>query len=683
MKKATVGGSSMSLAKQIWLAIALIMTVAFSTSLLINVYSARHYLEQQLQVKNLDNATSLALSLSQIEKDPIMVELMVAAQFDIGHYRFIRITSPNGETLVDKTYGASLEGAPPWFVRLFPIHTTPGQAQIQDGWRQYGTLTLASHDQYAYKSLWEGTLELLRWFLLGMVIAGTIGSMLVRWLTRPLRDVVEQAHALAERRFQTVAEPLTPELRAVTRAMNDMVGRLKAMFTEEAQRLEALRYRVNHDAVTGLANREHFLSQLRELLTGEQDGAGGSLIMIRLCDLNQLNEKLGHKGADQLLKSLGDLLQQSQPICAGRLKGGEFALAFSAHDSTAEVAQTLHGRLMSDWLPQWQAKCPELFHLAAVQYEQQQGLSELLSRADEALAQAQAKGPNNWHAAEISQARVAIPAERWRALLNEALGRDDRLSLAFFPVLSCPTGRLLHREPGLRLLTEGSAQPLPDGHFRPIAATLHLSAPLDLFAVRLALRALGKTAGDIALNLSAESLSDFGFHHQLEAMLKQQPALCQRLLFEVTEYGVSRQREAFSELALHLVSGGCGDDGGGQRHAHEKRAAQGAAPPGGPGPGRPCARLRRSGWAARQAVVITGHGADQVEAALAPWAQHALPLRFVRQEPQLGTGHAVQQAVPVLADDGVTLVLSGDVPLTRPDTLQALLRPAPASTWPC
>jgi bifunctional UDP-N-acetylglucosamine pyrophosphorylase/glucosamine-1-phosphate N-acetyltransferase len=45
----------------------------------------------------------------------------------------------------------------------------------------------------------------------------------------------------------------------------------------------------------------------------------------------------------------------------------------------------------------------------------------------------------------------------------------------------------------------------------------------------------------------------------------------------------------------------------------------------------------------------------------------------VRQEPQLGTGHAVQQAVPVLPDDGVVVVLSGDVPLTRLDTLEALI----------
>ena len=77
---------------------------------------------------------------------------------------------------------------------------------------------------------------------------------------------------------------------------------------------------------------------------------------------------------------------------------------------------------------------------------------------------------------------------------------------------------------------------------------------------------------------------------------------------------------------------------------------------------------------ARRAVVITGHQAEQVEAALAPLAMGALPLQFVRQMPQLGTGHAVQQAVPVLDDDGVTLVLSGDVPLTQADTLRALLQ---------
>ena len=78
---------------------------------------------------------------------------------------------------------------------------------------------------------------------------------------------------------------------------------------------------------------------------------------------------------------------------------------------------------------------------------------------------------------------------------------------------------------------------------------------------------------------------------------------------------------------------------------------------------------------ARSAIVITGHGAMEVEASTSTAAsgKASFDLKFVRQEPQLGTGHAVQQAVPHLQDDGTVVVLSGDVPLTRPDTLLALV----------
>ena len=82
-----------------------------------------------------------------------------------------------------------------------------------------------------------------------------------------------------------------------------------------------------------------------------------------------------------------------------------------------------------------------------------------------------------------------------------------------------------------------------------------------------------------------------------------------------------------------------------------------------------------AGVSARKVVVVTGHSAIEVEAACAriQGTADTFSLQFARQEPQLGTGHAVQQAMPLLADDGVTLVLSGDVPLTQAATLQALI----------
>jgi bifunctional UDP-N-acetylglucosamine pyrophosphorylase / glucosamine-1-phosphate N-acetyltransferase len=68
-------------------------------------------------------------------------------------------------------------------------------------------------------------------------------------------------------------------------------------------------------------------------------------------------------------------------------------------------------------------------------------------------------------------------------------------------------------------------------------------------------------------------------------------------------------------------------------------------------------------------VVVVGHQAAQVEASF-----KRADRDFVLQEPQLGTGHAVQMAVPVLDPAGYCVVLAGDVPLLRVETLQRLVR---------
>jgi len=66
--------------------------------------------------------------------------------------------------------------------------------------------------------------------------------------------------------------------------------------------------------------------------------------------------------------------------------------------------------------------------------------------------------------------------------------------------------------------------------------------------------------------------------------------------------------------------------------------------------------------------VVYGHGGEAVKSAFASDAIH-----WVLQEPQLGTGHAVAQAAPQIPDDHTVLVLFGDVPLIRAETLRKLL----------
>lgn len=569
----------MSLMRQLWLLVVVSTVLAFAGSLFISIWSAKDYLTQQLQRKNSDNANSLALSMTQQqEKDPVMIDLQVSALFDTGYYQKVSVVDPLGKMISERIQDKSDTRVPKWFKDAFPIESIPGVAQINDGWKQFGVVTVVSHSQFAYTALWEQAGRFLAWFLAGGVVVGGFGMAILHVIGRALGEVVRQAAAIKERRFITVPEPGPAELKAVTHAMNEMVERVKTMFAEEAMRLESMRTKVNRDAATGLSARDYFMSHLSEIVGGEQFGSVGSLVMVRLADINQLNATFGRKRTDELLKALGTVLYDSGTgrlgQRAGRLKGGEFAVVCPTFEDPADAAMEIHERLSRDWLPQWIGEFPDLFHVAAVRYHRDQAIADLMNRADAALAQAGALGQNTWYAADEGKTKLAVPADQWRLLLTEAVA-GDQFSLAYYPVVHGGDGKTLHQEGVIRLKAGDPQTVLSAGDFMPMAAKLNLTAPIDLGVVRLAIKHLQETSGSIAVNLSAETIGDFTFRNQLTKLLKGYPEICRRLLFEVPEYGVFRQFEAFRDLAQTLKALGCrvGIEYFGQRFAESDKLA--------------------------------------------------------------------------------------------------------------
>ena len=78
-------------------------------------------------------------------------------------------------------------------------------------------------------------------------------------------------------------------------------------------------------------------------------------------------------------------------------------------------------------------------------------------------------------------------------------------------------------------------------------------------------------------------------------------------------------------------------------------------------------------------VVVVGHGADEVKAAVAKSCGGDADVVFVLQQPQLGTGHALQVCLPALgADPGTTVVLYGDMPCLRGSSVARLVAARPA-----
>ena len=138
----------MSLYKQLWLSIALMMSVAFIGSLIVSSISTKRYLEEQLFRKNIDNVSSLALSLSKSDPDPLTSELIINSQFDTGHYEFIKLEFTDGQVIEARVGNQIYNEAPRWLVQLCPLESKPGFAQVSNGWIQIGKLSLSSHVRF-------------------------------------------------------------------------------------------------------------------------------------------------------------------------------------------------------------------------------------------------------------------------------------------------------------------------------------------------------------------------------------------------------------------------------------------------------------------------------------------------------------------------------------------------------
>lgn len=548
----------MSLFRQLWLTVIVSMVLAFGGSFTVSMLTARSYLEQQLTSKNQDNAASLALSMSQQEQDAVTVELMVSALFDTGHYQLIRVADPHGKVMVERIATNGVKDVPAWFAHLFPIRAEAGQAQISQGWKQFGSVQLQSQNRFAYQALWHGGKRMLGWFVFAALVSGVLGSLVLRRLRRPVAQVVAQAHAIAERRFITIDEPKVPELRQLAGAMNGMVQRLENLFREEAARLDAIRREVNQDALTGLANRSHFMSQLQSALRAEDAAPNGVVLLLRVARLAEINRRLGRAAADELLRGVASLVQREtarypDAFC-GRLNGADFVLMIPAEEDGSALASALLGG-MRDLATGYKEIDPVVW-IGGSPYRRKADLQALLATCDAALATAEAHGGNAWHLAKLADAAPpAVTAANWTAVIRSALGAGQ-VRLMSFPVLA-RNRALMHLECPVRLRATEDQDWMPAGSFMPMAARLQLAAEIDLAVARLAYEKLASSSDEIAINLSGESIKDARFRERLVSLANEHAAENPRLWIDISEHGAFDHFEAFAELCGQLKAVRC------------------------------------------------------------------------------------------------------------------------------
>ncbi len=519
----------MSLVKRLWIVVGLIIVAALLTAGIINIRSAQHYLENEIKVKNLDTATALALTISQTASDAMTVELLISSQFDLGHYQRIELLAPDGQLVVRRERVPRPPRAPAWFMQAFPITPEPGTAEIQSGWKQLGSIRLQSDPSFAYDALWHSARTLTGLFLVGGVLIGLLGMFYIRRVLRPLRRVVDQAKALAERRYIEIRPPRTQEFRLIIEAMNRLTQKTKALLDDEAARLQQLKSEHEVDPLTGFLVRDAFRRQAAAEIEREDTHEFGLLLMVHIGNLQELNREIGRLQADHLI---GQLAQQMRSVFAGlprvrfgRLGASDIGMLLPDQSDSVALLQQLHASL----LQAEDSHLPQLCYGAA-RYGPHSGMSELLSACDQSLTPVGDQGPAAPMPAGVLPLRSA---QEWTQILETAL-RQHEFQLALYPVRG-PNHSYLHTEAPARLHSSVCGETLVAGAFLPWARRQGLVGQVDLEILAQTLAAAQRHGHAICINLGYESVCDERQLQRIADLLARHKAQAAHVHFDIAE----------------------------------------------------------------------------------------------------------------------------------------------------
>jgi diguanylate cyclase (GGDEF)-like protein len=546
----------MSLIKQLWIGMILLLLLALGGSFIVSLSSAKEYLQNQLKIKNIDDANSLALSLSQMEKDAIDIELIITAQFDAGHYEYIMFNDQHKKPIAVRRFENASQSVPGWFVEWVNLDAAPGIALIQDGWQQYGNIIVKSHSSFAIESLWKQAKHLLEWFVLSCLIASLLGIFVFRRISTPLDRLIDQAEAISSRRFVSSPEPGISEFRRLTKAMNLLSANVKSMLEKETSQLDLLRRDSLLDPLTELNNRQHFLSLLDNMLTREDSDTRGAIILCRILRLNELNGIYGHSKVDEILKEIAQaflyICQQYPNSHAGRLNGSDFVIAIPTAESLDIIAADLVQRLNFQLIAQDHQNIAT--PMAIAEYQRGENRQILLHSLDGALAQAEMKGDRSVIAClKNKDSGHHQNVNDWRQEIDLAM-ENHQLTLAHFPVRNAQD-ELIHLESPVRMRVGDEEKPA--GYFIPWASRLNLLAAIDLAVVKLALNHLEKSLVPLAIHISSDVLCNTRFREQLILLLSQAKNSTKDLWIEFSEVSIIRHPNEFRSMVKELRELGC------------------------------------------------------------------------------------------------------------------------------
>lgn len=397
----------------------------------------------------------------------------------------------------------------------------------------------------------------------------------------------------ARRRLETVfltrsGVPLPVECTVVPLGLGGHRQGAVVVFRDISERksVDRVRYELEHDSLTGLANKRHFLARLAETIELRKQGGYSALIVLDVDRYTQVQENAGEIAAQQLLVEIGQRLKsrlRDNDVIA-RLEADQFGLKL-------ENVQLENIYAIADSLRELITEVRYLSHAnrslgvtasvgVAIVSRDTPSAEYVLENARQACTQAKRRGQNQTQIFVVeSETRIARELEAgWAVRIREAMA-EDRLILLAHPIMAAAAvseESLKDGEPGWRLNPHSQTEQVyellmrlvnKDGQwvrpsvFVPLAERANLMPKIDLHvisrAIRMATRIPEEANVAFAINLSNQTLQDLEALTHIENTLSSHRVPGNRLIFEINETGEIHQIHAVRRFLQQLKKLGC------------------------------------------------------------------------------------------------------------------------------
>jgi len=320
--------------------------------------------------------------------------------------------------------------------------------------------------------------------------------------------------------------------------------------TMRKQAQEEIRHLAFYDALTGLPNRRLLHDRLRlALVASTRRDRQGALLFIDLDNFKTLNDTLGHDMGDRLLKQVGKRLSACvrERDTVARLGGDEFVVMLEdlarQPQEAAGQSRSIGEKILAALNRPYDLDGHEYHNTPSVGItlfgDSQEGIDELMKRADLAMYEAKAMGRNTLRFFDPQMQAVVTARASLEKDLREALQRNQ-LRLFYQPQVDA-AGAVIGAEALVRWQhpQRGFVSP---AEFIPLAEETGLILPLGLWVLESACAQLavwaeqvGTRRFTVSVNVSARQFRQPNFVDQVLAVLASSGADPQRLKLELTE----------------------------------------------------------------------------------------------------------------------------------------------------